>query len=85
MKYLLILLLVGIGFVGCNNDDNGDNTVACTEIFIYGLSINVTDAVTGEAISEGVTVTATDGNYSEDLMYLGDSWLGAGERPPRHL
>ena len=59
-----------------------DDGFACTEEFVYGLSISVTNAVTGQFITENITVTATDGNYSEELMSFQDftGFFGAGER-----
>ena len=68
-------------FLACNsnNDDDGTN---CTDQYVYGLSITVRDAVTEQIISENITLTATDGNYSEALMTFSGStnFIGAGER-----
>lgn len=63
----------------CPQKDDG---FACTEEFVYGLSINVKDVVTGGYITENITLTATDGNYSEELMGFPDftAFVGAGER-----
>lgn len=60
-----------------------DDEVFCTEEFVYGLSITVSDADSGEVITENITVTATDGNYTEELMAFFDfsNFVGAGERP----
>ncbi|MDC8005281.1 hypothetical protein POV27_14560 [Aureisphaera galaxeae] len=79
MKRFLFLSLALILF-SCNNDDGGDSG-GCTEVFVYGLSIDVIDSTTGNAVGSGITVTATDGNYSEELMFSLGSWIGAGERP----
>jgi hypothetical protein len=32
-----------------------------------------------------VTVTVTDGSYTEDLMFFGNSFLGAGEREGNYI
>lgn len=54
----------------------------CTDEFAYGLTVTVTDAVTGDRICDAV-VTATDGDHEETLeALLGDEcvYIGAGER-----
>ncbi len=78
MKHYLYVFLAFIA-ISCNNDDGGDSG-GCTEIFVYGLNIDVIDSTTGEDVSTGITVTATDGSYSEELMYSLGAWVGAGER-----
>ena len=69
-------------FLACPQKDDG---VYCTEEFVYGLSITVT--VSGEYVTEGITVTATDGTYSEELMSFpeGTNFVGAGERPGTYV
>ena len=64
----------------CPQKDDGN---ACTEEFVYGLSISVKNGVTGVFITENITVIATDGNYSEELMSFPEytNFVGAGERP----
>lgn len=63
-------------------DDNDD--VICTTEAKAGLNIIVKDALSGEFLSEGVTVIAQEGDYSETLQLL--TWdntavfLGAWER-----
>lgn len=56
--------------------------MACTDIFVFGLSITVRDANTDAILKDGITVMAADGNYSEELMTLPDTdnFFGAGER-----
>ncbi|MBW2937363.1 carboxypeptidase-like regulatory domain-containing protein [Aureisphaera sp. CAU 1614] len=60
-----------------------NDEVFCTEEFVYGLSITITDANSGEVITMDITVTAEDGNYTEELMAFFDftNFVGAGERP----
>ncbi|MBX2827918.1 MAG: hypothetical protein KTR22_07130 [Flavobacteriaceae bacterium] len=79
MKRYLYFLLVFTLFA-CNSDDGGDGATACTEVLVFGLRIEVLDNTTGNAVGTGITVTATDGNYSEDLEFSGGAWLGAAER-----
>ncbi|NBL65453.1 hypothetical protein GV828_09605 [Flavobacterium sp. NST-5] len=79
MKKIILLLIVLT--LGCSNDD--DNQRYCTEEFVFGLEVTVKNAETGANLQEGVTVVATDGNYSEtlELAYYGlSTFLGAGER-----
>lgn len=54
----------------------------CTLIFVYGVNVNLTSAVTGEPI-EGAALTLTEGNYSEIMQPFptGDGiYAGAGKR-----
>ncbi|GAB5400911.1 MAG: hypothetical protein Aureis2KO_24960 [Aureisphaera sp.] len=65
--------------LSCNSDDGGD-TQACTEVLVFGLRIEVLNNTNGNPVSSDITVTATDGSYSEDLVFQGGAWLGAAER-----
>jgi len=83
MRFMLkTLLLLGscFLFMACPQKDDG---YACTEEFIYGLSISLSDSVTGEFITEDVTIEISDGDFSEELMTFPEStsFFGAGERP----
>ncbi|MBV1922829.1 MAG: carboxypeptidase-like regulatory domain-containing protein [Flavobacteriaceae bacterium] len=77
MKYFLTLLLF-CSLISCNNSD--DDEILCTEVYIYGLNIMVFDSSNQQLIGDTATVTATDGNYSEELMFFTESFSGAGER-----
>lgn len=63
---------------------SGNDDVICTMEARAGLNIIVKDVLTGEFLSEGVTVIAQEGDYSETLQLL--TWdntavfLGAWER-----
>jgi|AGTN01.2.fsa_nt_gi hypothetical protein len=61
-----IILFLSISVLSCNSNDNNDD-VNCTEDYRAGLTVTVKDAVTQADFQEGVTVTATDGSYSEVL------------------
>lgn len=61
---------------GC---DAGDQ-VACTAFAAAGLSVAVTNAATGEPLCD-VSVTATEGDYSERLYQGACLFAGAVERP----
>ena len=54
--------------------------IACTALYAYGISATVTNAVTGEAISNA-TLTLTDGAYQETMTsFPSNEFVGAGER-----
>ncbi len=83
IKQLLLCATCFLLF-GCPQRDDG---YACTLELVYGLSITVKDAVSGNVITENITVTAVDGDYSEELMAFPSSsnFAGAGERPGIYL
>ncbi len=77
MRFLLAVLLIpGLPFGECLMDE----PVACTQQFVYGVNVTVTDSATHQPI-EGATLTLTDGDHSEVMDELsGGSYAGAGER-----
>ena len=78
-----ILLFMSVLAISCNsNDDSNDGVTNCTEEFVYGLNVNVKDAVTNAVLQEGVLVKAVDGTYSETLEIVENvpTFIGAGER-----
>lgn len=81
-----ILLFVSILAMSCNSDDDND-TFYCTEEFVFGLNVNVKDAVSGAFLGEGVTVRAVDGSYSETLQLVETlpTFVGAGERAGNYV
>ena len=73
---LAVLLIPGLPFGDCLMDD----PIFCTEEFVYGVNVAVTDSATGAPI-EGATLTLTDGDHSETMEELqAGSYAGAGER-----
>jgi len=78
MKFLIYTLLC-FSLFSCNSSDD-DAQVVCTEEFVYGLSVQVRDATTNGIIVNNITVTAKEGSYTEELKFLFDTFLGAGER-----
>jgi len=69
----------------CNEDD--ENQVNCTMEARAGLNITVQDAVTHAVLTEGVSVVATEGAYSEMLeLFTGsDVFSGAWERRGNYI
>lgn len=80
-----ILFLTLLALLSCNSDD--PNPQNCTEEYVYGLSVTVRDAVNNSIITEGITVTASDGSYEEQLMRIesSDNFFGAGEREGTYI
>lgn len=79
-KLLLIIAIFPLLATQCNEDDNG---IACTEEARAGLNITIKDAETNDYLSEGVSVVATDGSYSETLQSFDSAepiFSGAYER-----
>jgi hypothetical protein len=82
MKYLYSIVFVCILFA-CNNSN--DDAIACTEEYVYGLTITVFDASNQQLIGETATVTAIDGSYTEEFMFFTESFSGAGERAGNYI
>lgn len=83
-----IVLLFCIPFLMTTScDEDSEDTIVCTTEFVYGLKVTVKDAQTNSILTDGVTVTAVDGSYSENLELLEfyDFFLGAGERPGNYV
>ncbi len=74
-----ISAVVGITLAGCTlGGPNGG--VVCTDIFVYGVNVTVTDAESGDPVS-GATLTLTEGDFSETLIEINaGAYAGAGER-----
>lgn len=73
----------------CEDDDDVIEADNCSEEAVAGLNVKVKDAVTGEFISDGVSVTAEDGSYSEllELVPASDpaTFAGAWERTGTYI
>lgn len=61
-KFTALLVFLSLG---CSHND--DDTTNCTDVYTPGLIVTVKDASTGAVLSDNVTVTATDGDYIEEL------------------
>lgn len=80
MKKLIVL--IAFLSLSCSGDDDNDE-VMCTEEARAGLMVTVKDAMNGTFLTEGVTVTAVDGNYTEELTNVSEftqEFIGAYER-----
>lgn len=80
-KLLLIIALLPI--LLATQCDEDDNEIACTEEARAGLNITIKDAETNAYLSEGVSVVARDGSYTETLHSFDSSepvFSGAYER-----
>ncbi|WP_103864939.1 hypothetical protein [Aquimarina sp. I32.4] len=78
-KIFFILLIIG---ASCGNDDDTENPVLCTEEARLGLEIVIKDVESGAVLTEGITVMASDGQYSETLENVKGTnlFIGAYER-----
>lgn len=74
-----IVALAVASLTGC---ETVIDPIACTEIFAYGLSVEVVDSITGAPRATGATLTLTEGSYVESTTesFDGRTMLGAGER-----
>ena len=70
-----VILVLAVASCGGASDP-----IACTEQFVYGITVHVLDATTGLPVSDGLSGNVQDGSYSEAMMALGADLVGAGER-----
>lgn len=79
-KVILLLAFIGAVSFSCSDDDDQVNNTPCTDVVVPGLNVTVKDG--GITLTSGVTVTATDGEYIEQLVLSTDQnqYLGAWER-----
>ncbi len=73
-----VLMTAVLPFATCTR--NSDDGQPCTDLYAYGVSVQLTNADTGQPI-ENATLTLQDGDYTEvmQLIPTGD-YVGAGER-----
>lgn len=76
IQMLLLVSIASLAAEGCFRIFDG---VVCTEIFVYGVNVTVTDE-NGDPVS-GATLTLTEGDFSETMEELrAGEYVGAGER-----
>lgn len=88
MKKLFLFLLFSTFFFTSSCDDNDDNQIVCTQEAKAGLNVSVSLGNMNSITSEGVTVIATDGNYSETLSVIDNTdpiFFGAWERTGTYI
>lgn len=86
-KRLLFLFSLGFLVLSCSGTSE---EIFCTEEAKAGLNVSVTLAESSSSIpiSDGVTVTATDGDYSEVLQFFDSQnpvFYGAYERAGTYI
>lgn len=75
---ILTIVLAALMMQGCEFFDSG----ACTAQYVYAVTVEVQDALTGGAPSSTPTGTLTDGEFQETMeSYDGQFLFGGGERP----
>ncbi|RZJ71144.1 MAG: carboxypeptidase regulatory-like domain-containing protein [Flavobacterium sp.] len=67
MKKLILFLSILSLTVSCVGDDSDRPGINCTSEARVALVVTIKDAVTGTLITDGITVTAIDGDFSEVL------------------
>lgn len=86
-KIVLLLFCIPLLMASTCEKDNPDQ-IACTTEARAGLNVTVVDNQTNLTLSEGVIVTAKDGNYEETLQLFPGSenvFTGAWERPGNYI
>ncbi len=78
MKKYLVLLSVFFLLSSCSEDK--DDNFPCTGPPVAGIKVLVKDAVTSDVLTDGVTVVATDGDFSETLVQSGNYFIGVYDR-----
>lgn len=79
-----ILALSGLALSACG--EPFDPGLACTEQFVYGLTVEVVDATSGAQRAAGSTLTVRDGAWEEvvtEVMGV-NSLIAAGERAGKY-
>lgn len=73
-------------FLSCTY--NNPDEIQCTEEARAGLNVTVKNAVTNQILGTGITVKATDGNYTETLEFFDANnpvFSGAWERKGTYI
>ena len=81
MKTWAVWGVLAASLSGCGDEPS---PVACTAHAAAGLGVTITDAATGQPVCDA-TVTASEGNYSEQLFGVSCTFTGAYERPGTYV
>ena len=74
-----VLVVAALAAAGCQAERGDDGGVVCTEIFVYGVNVTVTDEA--EEPVSGAVLTLADGEFSETMEEVAEGeYAGAGER-----
>ena len=79
----IILALTCVPFLLATTCEDDDDQIYCTQEAKAALNVSVSLGAMSSITSEGVTVVATDGNYSETLVVVNENdpiFSGAYER-----
>ena len=81
MKKFAILLAFLTFVAACSDDDDNAKLEPCTTNVVSALNVLVTNEA-NEPVVSGITVTATDGDFSEQLQLLPvtSEYTGVSER-----
>ena len=72
--FILFCFASSLTFVSCGEDFDDD--APCTGAEVVGLDVVVTDAVSGDVLTTGVTVHVVEGAFEADLAESGGHFIG---------
>ncbi len=87
MRFRSLLCACVAGVAGaCTQPNQPNYRTGCTTEFVYGITVNVVDSVSGAPAGAGATLVVQDGAYSEAITHPAtssnsESFNAAGERP----
>lgn len=88
MKKIILLLFCMPLLLASTCEDETDEDIFCTTEAVAALNVSVSLGASSSITSDGVTVVATDGNYSETLVVndvVNPIFVGAYERQGNYI
>lgn len=76
MRRLIGPLGLALAVAACDSA----TSVACTDQFVYGITVEVTSQADASPVTAGLAGTLTDGAYTEEMQRFENVLEGAGER-----